>query len=397
MVTARKAAMEPIESVCARFPDDEILRRVRESVTSPATLKTYMLAARRALACLRAPERGIGLCRVLLTPESSFDELHDALRKDGRSPATVSTTVGSLMGLMKHAGLKLDGSAGGKFARANAAWIRILERHNRAAAKARLASAAAARDPASRLAWMTVFKKNEELAEAAAKAPPAERAHAVRLALLSSIYTDLDPRRQSDYWRLYVLAAAVNRARAEREPAYVDVTPATLRRNKGVAQIHIREYKTAKRYGEFDIPLPKRTSDLLLRSLELEPREYVFTGSDGLPFKSAHAFAKMHNRHVAGWFGAGVVNRHLRHARATAVQGDPLLSYAEREGRVANMAHSMCVSGRVYATGPKPVVRKDGSFDLVTEGATGRPEEYVCVPKRALLRNGGSRRGAPPA
>ena len=374
--------MEPHASVCKRFPDEEILSRVRASgtVASAATMGTYMLGASRALQYVGAKERGLGLCHVLLTPETSFGELQAAVKKGGWSAATLFTTVGSLMAVVKHAGLRFDDRAGGKFARASAVWNRLLKRARKQAA----AEPAAA---APRLTWMEVVRKNDELAEAAEKAG-ADGRRAVRLALLSSIYTDVDPRRQSDYWRLFVVRRDADRARAAREPACVDVTPATLRRTGGLARLRVTEFKTKKSEGPFSAALPKRTTGLLLRSLELEPREYAFVGADGQPFKSALSFTKMHNRHLAAWFGPGVVNRHLRHARATMAHGDPLMSYADRARVAANMAHSVEVSGRVYADGPRPTVRKDGSFDLVAAGAAGRPEEYVCMPKRvwAALR-----------
>lgn len=363
----------------AKAPDDEeVLRRVEKNA-SAASWPTYLAGAKRAL---RAVGGKSTLCGIILAPRRSFEKIAAATQ----SPKTAETTVKSLLAIVKHAGLREHASMGGRFARASAAWKALLTGQ-----EGLEVGSSGSSQPRPEVQWIDVVKNNAALAArarrtaweaskgdaAAARALPARQA----AALLSSFYTDMEPRRQSDYWRVYVVRKEKDLARGQTaEPAFIDARPSALRKSANrLPALVVREFKTAKAYGPWRTVLPAPTWRLLRASLKTRPREYVFTRATGEPFNSAHAFMDVHNAHLSKWFGHGVTNRVIRHARATQINRDPMLAPADRERHALAMGHSMRISAKVYATGSRPAVGRDGSFDMTSE-VSGRARVYHCAP-----------------
>jgi integrase len=392
--------MERQAAICARLPDSLLLERMRKSVLvegSKQSLQTYLDSLKRAqvnaaqVAGLK-PEQ-LSLCEMLLRPEETLERLNSKVLDGTWRPSTLATTVTAMMALLKHGELREDERAGPRFARAGVKW-RDLGQQMVAGAKEKATAddkKSSAEDRDNKVTWVQVSKVSERL-EAEAdqlRARGQDHAAADMEALLSSFYCDMPPRRQSDYFRIFIVREDVpaQRAAADREPAYLDMTREMMRAGDGHPLLVIKEFKTAKKYGPWLARLPPRTYGLLRRSLESRPRDFVFTRATGAPFEDANAFTKRHNILLRRWFGPGVTLRHLRHASASRLHSDPRITPEEREQYAIAMGHSLKVSGTVYATASKPTMRRDGSYDVISAGTDGRPVVYECRPKSAAPKS----------
>jgi hypothetical protein len=66
--------------------------------------------------------------------------------------------------------------------------------------------------------------------------------------------------------------------------------------------------------------LPARVLTLLKKSLEIQPREYVFVEKDGSPYKTPEAWIDYHNGRFSEWFGIGSTVVMMRYARCTVLK-----------------------------------------------------------------------------
>lgn len=376
MYRRQRASMtEREDEIIRRLPDAVLLRRLRESadIKSEQTRRTYDASLRRAKTEVsKAAGRDVAYCTMILRPDETVQRLKAA---EGWSSSTLMATINGLRALVKHGKLTSDLRAGGRFSRAAARWTEIAK-----------GVEVKPETEAKEIMWTDVQAKTDEMEARARKlstdpaASPKAAQAAWMDALLSSMYTDHDPRRQADYYRLYVLKAERDRKRAEEEAAYMDLTARGLREGGGVPTLHVKKFKTADAFGPWETALNTRTYELLKRSLEVQPRAYVFVGSNNKPFESANTFTKYHNGKLRAWHGEGVNLRALRHSAASANQGDANRTPAERARRAIAMGHSPSMNGMTYATGSKPRRGSDGTYEMLMTGDTGRLQRFKCVP-----------------
>lgn len=60
----------------------------------------------------------------------------------------------------------------------------------------------------------------------------------------------------------------------------------------------LQEYKTSKRYGKMEIPLPPALLSDIHASLSYHPRDYLFVQKNGEPYSSENSFGKWANGHL---------------------------------------------------------------------------------------------------
>lgn len=373
------STIEREAEIVARLPDAELLQRLRESteIGSEQTRRTYMLGLKRAKEQVsKEAGREVSYSEMLLRPEETVRRLKSA---EGWSSSTLKGTMNAIRSLIKHAKLTEDMRAGGRFSRMSKRWKELI---NGVEVKAKT--------DAKEIKWTDVLAKTDELEARARKlstskgATSKEAQTAWMEALQLSMYSDLLPRRHTDYYRLYVLRSERDRERAEKQEAsFVDMTARALRENGGVPLVMVKKYKTAKSLGEWRKAMPSRTYELLKRSLEAQPREYVFVGADGRPYALIDAYTKSHNGRLERWFGESANLRAIRHSAASMLHSNPMITPLERESGARDMGHSVKISGQVYATSTAPTARGDGSYNAVMTGPDGRPTMFVCRPAAA--------------
>ena len=196
-------------------------------------------------------------------------------------------------------------------------------------------------------------------------------------ALLFAMYTEIPPRRQADYHRVFLLTDRRKQGRrAAREPAHVDLTLKAPR-------IYVRQHKTARVSGEWSHELPPDLVANIRASLLAQPREHLFTTAvDGVtPFDRVASFAQHHNRALKRWFGPHASNNSLRHAMATHVDQQGV-TLRERKEVARAMGHGALMN-MAYAFRTKEPkeggVSEDGSFQT-TRAVKGRAVRFTCRP-----------------
>lgn len=126
--------------------------------------------------------------------------------------------------------------------------------------------------------------------------------------LLLSMYTYIEPVRQ-DYGNVKILYA---------EPRPNSGIPNFIvldREDRDTATLTISDYKTAKKYGVHKRHLPKELVEVVWKSLEEKPRDYLFVDSKGMPFEKKNSFVQWTNRSLYNIFeGRKVTVNTLRHS-----------------------------------------------------------------------------------
>lgn len=390
-VKDRMRKIESLGELHARLADSAVYGRAQANAAGllkAGTMDAYVQRARRAVEIVK-PRTG-GLVEVLLSPGPSYKELEDALRprEPNGSQKPLANVAGAMVAVLTYAKLSEDLRSGGQFARGLAGWKAVSKLASEAVQKQRETSEPTARQERAHVGWDVVHAKNDELWEAASEQMRAKRttdaerlaaSRAVDAALLSSLYVDMDPRR-ADLWRVFLVCRAADKARVSEEPAYLDVTPSG-RGPEGRPRLFIKEFKTSRWMGAFDIELPERTATLLKWSLELRARAYLFGTPEG-PYKDSTSFTAFHNRRLKAWFrNKAVSNNMLRHSFASWSQNDPSQSGQARALAAHNMAHSAAMNQQ-YAFKPRMTV--DGNLRLLIKGAGRRPEPHLCVPEAKM-------------
>jgi hypothetical protein len=218
------------------------------------------------------------------------------------------------------------------------------------------------------MTWRQVWEKNQTLYDKA-MSQTANRLD-VADALMSSMYVDLDPRRQEDYSRLYVKTTSA----PSPETSYIDMTLAE-------PMIFVTEYKTSESLKAWSKKIPERLLNLLKLSLKATPRDYVFVGANGLPYATAGTWAKHHNSKLRKWFGKGSTNVGLRHARSSAITEEgKSYSLKDRKAISRDMGHSV-FTNLAYGEKEETVI-KDGKYTATKfSKEKGKYIEFLCTEK----------------
>lgn len=173
--------------------------------------------------------------------------------------------------------------------------------------------------------WSDVLKKQRELSTVE---------YGSTDHLLLSMYTLMEPMR-SDFGNLKVYL--------EDHQPYLGTTDENyivLSSYPGKSRIILNEFKTKKRYGTFSRPIPDELVRIIVRSLELNPREYVFVNDAGEPYTKKNSYTKFTNRILERLFQKKFTISLLRHSFISGIdfnQATPgqLMQYSK------NMMHSM--------------------------------------------------------
>lgn len=122
--------------------------------------------------------------------------------------------------------------------------------------------------------------------------------------LLLSMYSMIEPLR-ADYGNVKLVRRPV--MDDVKEGNFISLPPAQ-------PQLTLNEYKTAGRYGQFRRDLPAALVDVISKSLETNPRQYLFVDESGRPYTNKNSYARFANRLLEKIFKKRFTIRMLRHS-----------------------------------------------------------------------------------
>lgn len=104
--------------------------------------------------------------------------------------------------------------------------------------------------------------------------------------LLIMMYTEVPPVR-SDYYRTEIISKLPNKF--DEEQNYIIINPTQ-------AMIILEKHKTSKKYGTIFIDIPDILKNEIKLSLKNQPRKYLFTMYDDVPYEKENTFNKWANK-----------------------------------------------------------------------------------------------------
>jgi hypothetical protein len=172
--------------------------------------------------------------------------------------------------------------------------------------------------------WVDVLKKYEEY-------PLGSKEN-----LILAMYTLIPPRRQSDYFQLRVYNDPT-------EIPNLDHNHIHLCHPKFGHYMFIKEFKTANVMRPFfNKFLPEKLIKAITFSIELNPRQYMFTQADGEPFSTANAYTKYSNNILKKIFDNTEMSVNaLRHSIASHIDSIPQITLVERKRIAYLMGHTV--------------------------------------------------------
>lgn len=349
--------------------------------------RTYIHAMHRFLRYVSIdgldPSSPHAFCRAISDPSRAYlalkrgilgdDNSNDTNFVNGDKLYTLSTTIGALLSILKHTRLKyivdndisssssssLIPAATNNISPIFIAWheiystikdqIRALEEGNLPNSQRKLAG--------SSLSWVKVLDKTNELRIYAWKLLRSSHQNtdphilnkiqvAFMDSIMSSFYSDLEPRRQSDYFRLRIIRNLSDIQPEISDPDSTFVYLPRQRCNLSETYIEIRKFKSSRHHGTWHTNIPLILAKDLFESVKIQPREFVFIPISSTSYSTVNAFTQAHNRKLSSWFGPHVTNNSLRHARASNAYQDRNLSITERTRIATAMGHTRDVHER---------------------------------------------------
>ena len=202
--------------------------------------------------------------------------------------------------------------------------------------------------------WSDIVKKRQELANTK---------YASKEHLILALYTYIPPLRQ-DFGFVKIL---FDKPPLIQEKGNYIVLSKTANKPSFLV---LNDYKTTKTFPQYRKDLPKPLVDIIIKSLEMNPREYLFVNSEGLPFKNKKRYGENINRTLLSIFGVPLTPSLIRHSE-TIFERTLNLSPAQEEQMAKDMRHSLTVHNRYrlsesYFTNKNPDKLEDASGDIFT-------------------------------
>jgi hypothetical protein len=302
------------KSLCLSRTDAYYLECIDKAVLSEKTKSIYKFSIQRIQRII--PNKSI--CDIMLSPNESFNALKNAIS----NPTSLQTTCASLLAIFKHAGIKQDKPSAWQ------AWYDHFHPLSSQITKQRESNIPTENQEKALVDWNNVLKYLDKLS----KTSYGSRNH-----LLLAIYTLIPPRRQEDYYSIYIYQDATDNTPKDKHHAYIDIT--LLK-----PLIHVRDFKTAAALRPWTKELPPRLVSIIKKSLLVNPRVYLFTQKNGDPYTTANSFTKANNRALVSMFGIHVTLNSLRHSFSTKLKQTNDLSVGEHKQIARDMGHSQATN-----------------------------------------------------
>lgn len=185
---------------------------------------------------------------------------------------------------------------------------------------------ASARQQESYIPWISIQEKLSTLS----KTTYAQKDH-----LFLAMYV-LEPPKRQDYGDVLIITD--DSVPNDKKQNFI--TLSTSDNKKPRAILHMRSYKTEKKYGELIFELDNKLAKIIAASLLLNPRKYLFESKGGKPYNDK-AFAKYTARTLERIFKKGVTVNTLRHSIIKHYYENPHTTHKDRVELSKRMCHSI--------------------------------------------------------
>jgi len=181
---------------------------------------------------------------------------------------------------------------------------------------------------ASYYEWNKILEKRDSL-------PYASLDH-----LFLSLHTYVPPRRQWDYARLKVYTNSKENPTLDHNHIHL------YNKKQKSPYIFLNEYKTHKYYDDYiDKNIPQEFIDIIKKSIQTNPREYIIQTIYGKPYDNINSFTQRINRRLKKIFdNDDVTVNSLRHSLSTLLDKVPNMTHKEKEYFARRMGHSVIQS-----------------------------------------------------
>ena len=316
------AARKPI-GYCVSRGDDFYVKCIEDSPLADNTKRTHMFSIKRIQKII--PNKKI--CEIITTPEESFKALEDSIE----SRSSLKTVLGAMLAIFKHSEIKA--TYPGLFLR----WYELIGPVAAEEIKQQQSNVPSDKQEAARVEWDRVEAVLDTLSR---------KEHGSRLHVMLAMYSLLPPRRQEDYFQVYVYQDASDTRPKEDHHAYIDLTI-----SKPI--VHVKDYKAVSRLKPWTKELPSQLVAIIRKSIELNPRQYLITRKSGESYTLVNSYTQAIDRALKELFGQHANLNSLRHAYSTKLSRETI-SVWDHTQIARDMGHSL-VTNMTYAyhTAPK--------------------------------------------
>lgn len=171
--------------------------------------------------------------------------------------------------------------------------------------------------------WTELLKKRDEIGE---------KDYGCKEHLLLSMYTYIPPVRQ-DFCNLRIWSKMPIGDKAN-QGNFIII------KKKSACVLVLNEYKTSKVYKHFEKELPPELCKIIHKSLELNPRNYLFVNSEGDIYDKEESYIRNINRTLQGIFDKPITVSIIRHSFITHERTQNRTP-GDEEDSAASMLHSV--------------------------------------------------------
>lgn len=334
-------------------PDSFYEEALNKAKISPNSKYTYQKGIQRIQALLTTKKKPNTIHYII----THAPQVYPILEENIKEPASLKTTLASILAYLKHSNTKQSDK------KSFNAWYSYYEPLKKQIEEQVRMSKPTKRQLESMVKWGDVIKARDNLA----KTHYASRDH-----LILAMYTYLPPRRQEDYYQVYVIQKRPYPKNLGSLKAYLDLTssPPTLA---------VNVYKTAKAFSSWEKKLPtqefKPLLDIIKKSLQLTPRDYLFTQVNGQPYEHTISYTRFSNRVFKKYLGPKVTLNSIRHAAVKASLTDEDKTYDEQSQYAKDMGHGFDTHRKYKLIDPSKRIK---ITQKAIDPTTNKEKTYEC-------------------
>jgi len=292
--------------------DHPWLAAIRDAPISKSTKQQYL----RNIQTMCALADGRSLEEVVRNPTAMLHRLE----REYSNYQTRKAMIASVKAIFKYVP-----AAAQKYGAEALAWHACFKTLDKAIMDKTASAQPSERELAGWVTWPHVLEKQRELSKTA---------YGSTEHLLLSMYCVIEPLRAD-----YGAVAIVESVPKDQGKLNFMVIP-----RDGVTQAQplliLNTYKTAGKYGTFQRTLPTELVNIVQRSLQIKPREYLFVDESNEPYTKSNSYIRFTNRTLERLFHKPFTIRLLRHSFISNIDFNESTP-AELMAHSRNMLHSM--------------------------------------------------------